>query len=207
MSTKTLWPIFVYEKENAVSSYELDSIKRFILRNTPKDFSGSLYFTHGLPSISTATPELTVVSEKLCDYAQEYFLDICNIDKNNRNNLPKLFFIKHMWFNVYYDNGHMFPHDHHEVPFNGTIYITDSTSSTVFKNPNPYSYNDFWYSKSNAGKLSIWPGYLEHFVEPNIDKNLRLTVSFKFDFTFNNIDISGRRLNPKEYIISLINRK
>ncbi len=207
MGTKNLWPINVYEEHNVVTPYEINSIKQFVLRSTPKDFSGSLYFTHSLPSISSTTPELTVVGEKLCDHMQNHFLDICNIDHADRTELPELFYIKHMWFNVYFGSGHMFPHDHHEVPFNGTLYITDSSASTVFKNPNPYSYNDFWYSKSTAGKLSIWPGYLEHFVEPNIDKELRITVSFKFEFTFNNIDLSGRRLNPREYIIKLINRK
>jgi hypothetical protein len=206
MLTKQLWPVGVYEQYNVISDADCEKIKQFALSRVPDNYTGNIFFTHGTPSIASATPELAVLSDKLCLSMNQFFFESYNISKDVQHKLKDLFYVRHMWFNVYFNNGNMFPHNHYEAVYNGTLYLTDSNARTVFKNPNPYAYNDFWYSESTPKKIALWPGYLEHFVEPNQIAAPRVTISFKFEFTFDNFDSYGRRINPMNTIADMINK-
>lgn len=100
--------------------------------------------------------------------------------------LPPVHMIS-MWANVNYKNSFNAPHSHEGI-FSGVFYLTTPKNSgkLIFKNPvvrsdiSPYKIADY---PIHPGPLTciIFPSWLEHYVEPNLSEEKRISLSFNFD--------------------------
>jgi hypothetical protein len=165
------------------------------------DTSKPLYCGHfikHLPSIHDQTPLLADLSKKIVASTVRSYFKMQNPAKDfSTITPPPLFVIKRMWCNVYTKNGYMDPHNHYEVPYAGTLYLTSSPAKLAFYHPSQYRPNDRYTVTPEPGKLVVWPGWLTHQVEPNFTDDIRVSISFKLEFIKPNIDSDGRRMDDE----------
>jgi uncharacterized protein (TIGR02466 family) len=109
--------------------------------------------------------------------------------------------LKNAWFNINYSKDYNFPHTHPgsifscvlwiKIPKNaGPICFHNYTSKTandlVFLNlkdnfKQNYNASTEMYFRPEVGKIVIFPGYLEHHVEPTKDDNdERISIAFNY---------------------------
>jgi len=99
--------------------------------------------------------------------------------------------IKQMWININQENDFNIIHQHGHYHISGTYYVKTSKNCgrIVFKDHRTsavsnqlfnvkYSNFEFFYLQPEEGLLSLWPSFLEHFVEPNRSKEERISISF-----------------------------
>ena len=104
-----------------------------------------------------------------------------------------------LWINVN-DRKSSFnrPHVHPGATFSGVYYVkcNEQSGKLVFKHPSiiqqytiPENTMDKWTNflacnwsvLPEEGKLMIFPSWLEHYVEPNVDDEIRISIAFNAD--------------------------
>ena len=108
----------------------------------------------------------------------------------------KNFYIKNMWININGFKDYNIPHTHPGSQFSGVYYVDapENAGNIVFRRGHygkmAYDWNlDFtewnqgntaiWYLSSDTHNCYIFPSYLEHYVESNLNKEKeRFSISF-----------------------------
>jgi len=117
------------------------------------------------------------------------FSSTYNFSRNN-------FYIKNMWININGYKDYNIPHSHPACQFSGVYYVDapENAGNIIFKrghyNEMGYDWNlDFteynnhntgiWFLSCDTHKCYIFPSYLEHYVESNLNKEKeRFSISF-----------------------------
>jgi uncharacterized protein (TIGR02466 family) len=100
--------------------------------------------------------------------------------------LPPVHLIS-MWANINYKNSFNAPHTHEGI-FSGVFYLTapENSGKLIFKNPvvrsetSPYKLADYPIQPAPLACI-IFPSWLEHYVEPSLSDEKRVSLSFNFD--------------------------
>jgi len=104
-------------------------------------------------------------------------------------------FINHLWININPKSGFNRPHIHTDCVMSGAYYVSvgDKKGDILFKNPASnlqYHLQDQFVDNYNAvssanwtvtpkeGQLLLFPAWLEHYVEPNLNDEDRISISF-----------------------------
>ena len=110
--------------------------------------------------------------------------------------------LSNSWININRKNNFNLPHCHPNSAFSGVIYLkTNSTCGKInFRNPTASSVfpiNDMingyfgrWFFSPEPGDVLIFPSYLDHYVEPNLSDEDRISISFNMN------DQNYLRVNP-----------
>ena len=86
------------------------------------------------------------------------------------------------WTAIYTKTAHHSTHNHAnnilgKINYSGILYLTDM-GHTTFYSTNPSSFENKFISKSEVGKILIFPSTIPHSVEPIIDESKRVVVAF-----------------------------
>jgi uncharacterized protein (TIGR02466 family) len=99
-------------------------------------------------------------------------------------------YISSMWLNVHEQYGFNHVHIHPGAWYSGVYYLncTNKTGNISFTDPRPGAENNFYHTsidcnttytiKPITGDLILFPSWLPHFVEPNLDVENRVSVAF-----------------------------
>ena len=104
--------------------------------------------------------------------------------------------LQNLWYNVNGLGSFNRPHDHQGAVVSGVYYVSISknSGSIVFLNTNLdlyYGHNIKNYNEYNSSTWKIepkenlcilFPSYLRHYVEPNLNKEERISISFNYGF-------------------------
>ena len=90
--------------------------------------------------------------------------------------------IDRYWTAIYTKTAHHQTHDHSnnildKVNYSGILYLTDM-GSTTFYSTNPSSFENIFRSRSEVGKILIFPSTIPHSVQPILDESKRVVVAF-----------------------------
>jgi len=90
--------------------------------------------------------------------------------------------IEQYWTAIYTKTAYHSTHNHasnilDKINYSGILYLTD-IGSTNFYSTNPSSFENKFYSKSEVGKILIFPSTIPHSVEPTMDESKRVVVAF-----------------------------
>jgi len=120
-------------------------------------------------------------------------IDVQKIEKNLF--LSKKLKLKDLWYNVNSLGSFNRPHYHYGDVISGVYYISipENSGSIVFINKdldNFYTsinkYNEYnssnWTIAPEENKCILFPSYLKHYVEPNLNKKERISISFNYGF-------------------------
>ncbi len=129
------------------------------------------------------------------------FIDVFNKININVENIEKNLFLskklklKDLWYNVNSLGSFNRPHNHSGDVISGVYYISvpKNSGSIVFINKDLNSfyslidkYNEYnssnWSIDPEENKCVLFPSYLKHYVEPNLNKKERISISFNYGF-------------------------
>ena len=127
------------------------------------------------------------VFHPLCDLILKKFIDCSLIDFNKYT--PS---ITALWANAQGLHGFNYAHIHAGAWYSGVYFLncTKSTGAIKFLDPRPgseqsyprTSNNDIFCYKPNIGDLILFPAWLPHLVEPNLDKQQqRISLAFNIE--------------------------
>ena len=136
-----------------------------------------------LPIFNTLFQEINIRVKQIHD-------DI-GLKKNLENKLTTA------WLNVNKNGGYNVQHNHMNACFSGTYYLkgveSGAEGNIVFKNPVNIDYHmpstktveqftnitsGSYSEQPEKGKLVLFPSWLEHYVEPNLTNENRISLSF-----------------------------
>jgi uncharacterized protein (TIGR02466 family) len=126
------------------------------------------------------------VFHSLCDYVLYKIKELLLQEKNSTP------YITSMWLNVHGQNGFNHAHVHSGAWYSGVYYLqcTNKTGNITFLDPRPGAEMSFYHKsiESNnfsitpkTGDLILFPAWLPHFVEPNMDTENRISVAFNIE--------------------------
>ena len=140
----------------------------------------------------------SVSFEIIPDNFTDLFNEINNRVKKIEENLSlsKELKFHNCWYNVNGLGSFNRPHVHPGAVVSGVYYISIPKNSgmIVFLNENLDSYynnniknfNEYnsstWKIKPEENKCVLFPSYLKHYVEPNLNKKERISISFNYGF-------------------------
>lgn len=96
------------------------------------------------------------------------------------------------WVNINRNAHYNTPHAHPDCTFSGVFYLQccETSGRIVFRNPTPsshYPIDDtvpFFYGNCiitpEPGTFLVFPSYLDHYVEPNLSENARISIAINF---------------------------
>ena len=133
-------------------------------------------------------PLIKVINDKSIELYQHF-----EFNKNNTIELDNI------WININKKYSFNSVHNHPGALFSGVYYVKCSLHSGSINMINPNvshryvidegmidRYNYFnssnWYYKPNPGDLIIFPGWLSHEVEPNLDDEDRISIAFNINY-------------------------
>ena len=107
-------------------------------------------------------------------------------------------YLNNLWININQKSSFNRPHVHPGATLSGTYYVDCNINSgnLVFKHPSmghQYSLKDesiidftefnaaTWTVLPEIGKLIIFPSWLEHYVEPNVSDQERISIAFNIE--------------------------
>ena len=109
--------------------------------------------------------------------------------------LSKELRLHNLWYNVNGLGSFNRPHDHPNCVVSGVYYISipKDSGSIIFFNEDVGkfytlidSYNEYnsstWKIDPEENKCILFPSYLKHYVEPNLNKKERISISFNYGF-------------------------
>jgi len=109
--------------------------------------------------------------------------------------LSKELRLHNLWYNVNGLGSFNRPHDHPNCVVSGVYYISipKNSGSIIFLNEDVgkfYTlidlYNEYnsstWKIDPEENKCILFPSYLKHYVEPNLNKKERISISFNYGF-------------------------
>ena len=121
-------------------------------------------------------------------------ISVKKVEKNL--NLKKELFLKNYWCNVNGLGSFNRPHEHPDCVVSGVYYVSipKNSGSIVFLNKdldafyqnNIKTYNEYnsssWTISPEENKCILFPSHLTHYVEPNLNKKERISISFNYGF-------------------------
>ena len=122
----------------------------------------------------------------LCDYVLNKTKQLLLKDKNIKP------YITSMWLNVHGEHGFNHVHVHSGAWYSGVYYIqcSEKSGNITFLDPRPGAEMSFYHKSiepnnriiiPKAGDLILFPAWLPHLVEPNMDKKNRISVAFNIE--------------------------
>jgi len=110
--------------------------------------------------------------------------------------LKKELSLNNYWCNMNYFGSFNKPHEHPDSVVSGVYYVSipKNSGSIVFLNDNldiyyknnNKNYNIYnsstWSINPEENKCILFPSYLKHYVEPNLNKKERISISFNYGF-------------------------
>lgn len=128
--------------------------------------------------------EMKLLSDRCCNVCQEV---------SNTWKLDQQIIVTNLWINVNRKHNFNYPHFHPKSLFSGVYYVSATTNSgnLVIKRPDIQEHYvdnfDSIYTQKNyciipkTGLFVIFPSYLNHFVEPNLSDETRISIAINFD--------------------------
>ena len=109
--------------------------------------------------------------------------------------LSKELKLHNLWYNVNGLGSFNRPHDHPDCVVSGVYYVSipKDSGSIIFLNKSlDYffknyinDYNEYnsstWRINPKENQCILFPSYLKHYVEPNLNKKERISISFNYD--------------------------
>ena len=133
------------------------------------------------------------IPKKFTDLFDKITINIKKIEKNLC--LSKQLIFHNCWYNVNGLGSFNRPHVHPGAVVSGVYYISipKNSGSIVFVNNNlndfyisVNQYNEYnsenWIIEPEDNKCVLFPSYLTHYVEPNLNKKERVSISFNYGF-------------------------
>jgi len=114
---------------------------------------------------------------------------VINLIEQEQNTKLK---IDNAWININKKHSFNLPHVHPQASFSAVLYLKtpENSGKIVFKNPTPsehYNINDevegYWGAYKVLPKESdffVFPSYLSHYVEPNLNEEDRISIAINF---------------------------
>ena len=183
--------IFKYQIYQTILNVDVDKIKKFCFSLKKKDKGRRLSNLTGWQSQDLNLSDLPVCIKKLKELiesrANEYGKDM---------HINKPLTLSNMWVSINEYKDSNAPHIHPHSVFSGSFYVdvTEDCGGLKFWNPAHelmgYAFNNniLKYEQRNCSTwtvlpmhsmLVLFPGYIKHSVEPNMNKKLkRLSISF-----------------------------
>jgi len=137
-----------------------------------------------------------IIPKNFTDLFNKIAKNLKEIEKNLC--LSKELKLINFWYNVNGLGSFNRPHVHPGGVVSGVYYISipKNSGSIVFMNNNLKDFNDFYGSANNynqynsanwiiepeENKCVLFPSYLTHYVEPNLNKKERVSISFNYGF-------------------------
>jgi uncharacterized protein (TIGR02466 family) len=102
------------------------------------------------------------------------------------------FDLANSWVNINYADAYNVPHSHPQASFSGVLYLIapENSGNLVFKRNDlkehyldPGFFKNFYDSVSYTpvkNMFVLFPAWLEHYVNPNLSGEIRLSVAFNF---------------------------
>ena len=134
------------------------------------------------------------VPKNFKDLFKKISVNIKKIEKNL--SLSKELKLNALWYNVNGLGSFNRPHEHNNSIVSGVYYISipKNSGSIVFLNKNLdiyyqdtiQNYNEYnsstWKINPQENQCVLFPSYLTHYVEPNLNKKERISISFNYGF-------------------------
>jgi uncharacterized protein (TIGR02466 family) len=180
-----IWEADFFEFENYKDKF-LNSVKEYRKEN-PEGCNESNLNGYQSPKFLHSKEDLR--------YLFEYICGVANKASNELNFVKNSIYITSSWVNFNENRECMnSPHTHGDV-FSGVFYlqVPRGSGKLCFINP---AINSMWKGKElveekskftseilkiepQEGQLIIWPSYVQHYVEPNIHDDARISISFQ----------------------------
>ena len=135
-----------------------------------------------------------IVPKNFVDLFEKVNINIKEIEKNL--SLSKKLQLHNLWYNVNGLGSFNRPHGHPGCVISGVYYVSipKNSGSIVFlnkdldtfyresiKNYNEYN-SSTWTIEPKENQCVLFPSYLQHYVEPNLNKKERISISFNYGF-------------------------
>jgi len=137
--------------------------------------------------------DFSTVPKNFTDLFKGINANVKNVEKNL--SLSKKLKLLDLWYNVNGLGSFNRPHAHSGSVVSGVYYVSipKNSGSIVFLNKNidNYyrlidSYNQYnsstWTIKPENNLCVLFPSYLKHYVEPNLNRKERISISFNYGF-------------------------
>tara|TARA_R100000231_G_scaffold84570_1_gene64336 strand:+ start:188 stop:745 length:558 start_codon:yes stop_codon:yes gene_type:complete len=181
-----IFSTYLYHKTFNV---DLKSIKKHILKNKKENKGRKVSNYNGWQSLSMSNVDIDL--KPLFNLIEQNILEL-------EKNLKYKGHVKldNFWFNVNGTSSFNRPHIHTHSTISGVFYVTvpKNSGNIVFHSPglmdllypNVDHYNEFTsttYSCEPKENLCLlFPSDLQHYVEPNLNKKERISISFNYGF-------------------------
>tara|TARA_R100000664_G_C2714141_1_gene109884 strand:- start:317 stop:871 length:555 start_codon:yes stop_codon:yes gene_type:complete len=170
-------------------SLDIRKIKKEILNIKSKD-KGRIVSNYG----GWQSQSLTTINKNFQSLFDNINMSVKKIEKHL--NLEKKLSLHNYWCNMNYFGSFNSPHEHPNSVLSGVYYVLTpiNSGSIVFLNDNldlyyknnAKKYNEYnsstWRSIPEENKCILFPSYLTHYVEPNLNKKERVSISFNYGF-------------------------
>lgn len=181
--------IFITSIWNVNLDFDLNLLKKEINEITSKD-KGRIISNQG----GYQTNDIDMKTNTHINFLCKAILDNTNSFKKKLN-LKDGSNIQNMWINKNYFKDYNILHNHPNSCISGVFYIQCSkeSGSINFQNPSTDGIGYVWEDKiknynnntssewsidPNPNQLLLFPGYLKHYVKPNLTKDERISISF-----------------------------
>ena len=188
-----MYNIFSSYLHEKIFTLDTDKIKKDIFNNKSKN-KGVVMSNHGGWQ-SKGNPTKIIKNKNIKSLFNKITMSVKEIEK--KLNLKKELFLSNYWYNVNYLGSFNRPHSHPGAVISGVYYVDvpKNSGNIVFQQlglevENTYRDNVDIYNQYNSSVWTIvpkknlcvlFPSYLDHYVEPNLNKKERISISFNYD--------------------------
>ena len=174
-------PVYIVKRDTNLTPREEKEIGRIVKEGMYKNYGNST---------SSNSDIFNGKLKKIKQYCEQHIKIYVEQIINPKQELD--FYITQSWLNITKPGGFHHVHNHSNSILSGVFYIsTQEGDSICFIDPNAdikntivFEYKDWnkWnsvttYFPVSEGKLVIFPSYLEHYVEPNLTQETRISIS------------------------------
>jgi len=165
---------------------DIKKIKKEILDFKSKD-KGRIVSNYG----GWQSQNLIMINKNLKSLFNNINASVKEVEKHL--DLKKELSLQNYWYNINYLGSFNTPHEHSGATLSGVYYISvpKNSGDIVFMNKNldPYykqinkynEYNSTTFKVTAKENLCVlFPSYLKHYVEPNLNKKERISISFNY---------------------------
>ena len=185
-----MFSIFTSYLHQDLFSLDIKKIKKEILNIKSKDKGRILSNYGGWQSKSFET-----INKNFKSLFNNINMSVKEIEKNL--GLERKLSLHNFWCNINYLGGFNRPHSHPYSVLSGVYYVSvpKNSGNIIFQNSTTHKNTTYKFIKNyNKYNSTIWtvlpkenlcvlfPSYLEHYVEPNLNKKERISISFNYGF-------------------------
>jgi uncharacterized protein (TIGR02466 family) len=170
-------------------SLDIKKIKKEIFNIRSKDKGRTRSNYNGWQS-----QDFSIADKNFQSLFDNIYRSVKKIEKNL--SISKELRLRNLWCNINGLGSFNRPHSHPGGVVSGVYYVSipKNSGSIVFLNRNLDSfynknvknYNEYnsstWIIKPEENQCVLFPSYLEHYVEPNLNKKERISISFNYGF-------------------------